>query len=428
MRKIKVLIILAAIPLPLFAYLDPGSGSMLFSAVIGIVATLFFVVKGFLFKIIDLPAYIAGAGRKRDKKRQLVFFSEGPQYWNVFKPVIDALVEKGVSCTYLSSKKTDPGLKYENDLVETKFIGEGNKAMFFINTLEADLCVMTTPGLDVLQIKRSKNVKKYIHITHSAGGVSGYSTFGLDYYDVVLTGGEADKEFIEAIEKTRNLIEKLVIPVGCTYLDVLRDKLEEMPDETQASEKKTVLVSPTWGTHGLLKKYGKEILSNLVGSGKYRITVRPHPQSYISEKKMLDELQSMFRNSADLVWDKAQDGLISMRKADIMISDFSGIVFDFIFLFQKPVITFKAQYDRKGKDSMDYDRDPWNIRTLDATGKTCEEKDLLNITEIVEELVTLKIDKKMIESLRIDMDCAPGKAGENCADTIVDTLKKMERS
>jgi len=428
MRKIKVLIILAAIPLPLFAYLDPGSGSMLFSAVIGIVATLFFVIKGFLFKIIDLPAYIAGAGRKRDKKRQLVFFSEGPQYWNVFMPVINELVKKGISCTYLSSKENDPGLKYENDLVETKFIGEGNKAMFFMNTLEADLCVATTPGLDVLQLKRSKGVKKYCHITHSSGGVSGYFVYGLDYYDIVLTGGNADKEFIEFIEKKRNVQKKNVFQAGCTYLDVLRQKLNEMPDETQISDKKTILVSPTWGTHGLLKKHGKEILSNLVGSGKYRIIVRPHPQSYISEKKMLDELQNMFNDSADLVWDNAPDGLVSMRKADIMISDFSGIVFDFIFLFQKTVITFKAQYDRKGKDSMDYDRDPWNIRTLDVIGKTCEEKDLQNITEIVDELVTSKIDEKMIGSLRIDMDCAPGKAGENCADIIVDTLKKMEQS
>jgi len=427
MRKIEVLIILAAIPLPLFAYLDPGSGSMLFSAVIGIVATLFFVLKGFLFKIIDLPAYIAGAGRKRDKKRGIVFFSEGPQYWNVFKPVIDALVKNGVSCTYFSSKENDPGLNYESELVETKFIGEGNKAMFFMNTLEADLCIMTTPGLDVLQLKRSKGVKKYCHITHSSGGSSGYFVYGLDYYDIVLTGGDGDKEFIEAIESARPIKKKSIIPVGCTYLDVLRQKLEKSED-VEKCEKKTILVSPTWGTHGLLKKYGKDILKKIADSENFRTIIRPHPQSYISEKKMLDKLMGMFPQSENVIWDNNPDGLISMKKADIMISDFSGIVFDFIFLFQKPVITFKAQYDRKGKDSMDYEKEPWNIRTLDVVGRTCDEKDIPTIIDIVNELASSQIDPKLLNSLRNDMDCAPGQAGANCAQIIAETVKKMEEA
>lgn len=425
MRKIKLFIILAAVPLPLFAYLDPGSGSMLFSAVIGIVATLFFVFKGFVFKVIDLPAYIMGVSRKKDKKRRLVFYSEGPQYWNVFKPVIDALTEKGVSCTYFSSRENDPGLKYESDLVETKFIGEGNKAMFLMNTLEADLCVATTPGLDVLQLKRSKGVRKYCHLTHSSGGVSGYFVYGLDYYDIVITGGEADKEFIEFIEKKRDIKEKEIIPAGCTYLDVLRKKLNDIPAETDKPEKATILVSPTWGTHGLLTKYGEKLLSSLIDSEKYRVIVRPHPQSYISEKKMLETLMNKF--SGMLIWDNAPDGLISMSKADIMISDFSGIVFDFIFLFQKPAITFKAQYDRKGKDSMDYNRDPWNIRTLDTIGKTCDEKDIDNISAIVEDLSSSSIEEYKILSLRKDMDCAPGKAGDNCAQILIKTLEKMER-
>lgn len=40
--------------LPAFAYLDPGTGSMIVSAIIGAVATLVFVFKGFFFKLIGL--------------------------------------------------------------------------------------------------------------------------------------------------------------------------------------------------------------------------------------------------------------------------------------------------------------------------------------------------------------------------------------
>jgi len=43
--------------------------------------------------------------------------------------------------------------------VEAKYIGTGTKAYSYLRFLEADVCAMTTPGLDVLQIKRSKGVK-----------------------------------------------------------------------------------------------------------------------------------------------------------------------------------------------------------------------------------------------------------------------------
>jgi len=39
---------------PVFAYLDPGTGSMIVSAIIGAVATLVFVFKGWFFKLFGM--------------------------------------------------------------------------------------------------------------------------------------------------------------------------------------------------------------------------------------------------------------------------------------------------------------------------------------------------------------------------------------
>jgi len=76
-NSIFILFLLFFLPLSLFGYLDPGSGSMLFSALVGIVATLFFMIKGFFFKIIDFFRYLAG---KKDfehsKTNKIVFYSE----------------------------------------------------------------------------------------------------------------------------------------------------------------------------------------------------------------------------------------------------------------------------------------------------------------------------------------------------------------
>ena len=412
------LIFIILFPLPLFAYLDPGSGSMLFSAVVGIVATLFFVIKGVFFKILDIPSLLYGVKKGGKGKHRIVFYSEGPHYWNVFLPVIRELDKRGVKTTYLSSKENDPGLNCGFENVETKCIGEGNKAFFYLNTLSADICVMTTPGLDVLQIKRSRGVGKYVHITHSAGGSSGYSTFGVDYYDIVLTGGDGDKEFIKTVENIRGIPEKTVEAIGCTYLDIMREKLEKYPDDKKTDDKTTVLISPTWGSHGLLSKSGKEIIDKLSKQSDIRLIIRPHPQSFVAEKKMIDGLMKEYPQSEMLIWDQEADGLDSMRKADIMISDFSGIVYDFVFLFKKPVITFASEYDRKGRDSMDYPGVPWNLRSLEKIGKTIEQGEIENICEMVRDLSGKGIDGDMLKELQNGMDKYPGGSGVRGADMI----------
>ena len=424
-KKYALLIPILLTPIPLLAYLDPGSGSMLFSALIGIIATLFFVTKGLFYKLLSLPAYLAGkkAGIKHDSHR-IVFYCEGARYWPVFQPLIEELESRGTKISYLTSDKNDPALSREWQHIETKYIGEGNKAFFLLNTLQTDICVMTTPGLDVLQIKRSRGVKKYVHITHSAGGCSGYAIFGLDYYDVVLTGGEADKKLIEELEQVRKIEKKQVEVIGCTYLDILRKKPITAP--LFSNNNKTIIISPTWGEHGLLNKFGSEILSQLT-KNRYNIIIRPHPQSFVSDKKLMDELKMKFPNGETILWDRNQDGLQSMQSADIMISDFSGIIFDYLFLFERPVISLKSEYDKRGKDSMDMAEDPWNIQILDTIGEIITEKDIENIGTIVEKtLTTQNTFAARIPKLHNDMDKYPSESGKRGADVIETLLERVK--
>ena len=52
MRHLYFVLLILTIPvLPIFAYLDPGTGSMIVSAIIGALATVIFVFKGWFFKI-----------------------------------------------------------------------------------------------------------------------------------------------------------------------------------------------------------------------------------------------------------------------------------------------------------------------------------------------------------------------------------------
>ncbi len=419
------LIIILMLPRSAFAYLDPGTGSMLFSAFIGIVATLMFVFKSLICKIKHLPSYIIGKKIKRTNHEceHIVFYSEGGQYWYVFKPVIEELYNRRICCTYVSSDEKDPGIQCGLDTVRSHFIPEGNKLFFYLNTLEADMVVMTTPQLDVLQIKRSKGVKHYCHITHSAGGCSDYRVYGLDYFDSVLTGGEGDIREIREIESKRPISHKECVPIGCTYLDILRKRMKEDRKAFFGNSNKIILLAPTWGTHGLLSKYGDVLLKALYANTDYNIIVRPHPQSYKIEGTLINDLKNRYAAS-HIIWDSSDDNFDSMMNADIMVSDFSGVIFDFLFLFEKPFLSISAKHDNRARDSMDLEEPCWVIQTLQRMGNILDEKNIPDIISIISDhLKNPQALKEIIEKARTDMDKYPGESGKRGADFIELKLK-----
>jgi hypothetical protein len=309
-----------------------------------------------------------------------VIYNEGKQYANVFKPVLDIFEAEKQELLYLTQAEDDPAFDEDYQYIKKEYIGEGNRAFARLNFLSADVVLMTTPGLDVYQLKRSKNVKHYCHVLHAPGDAVMYRMFGIDYFDSVLLTGDYQAKDIRELEKIRNLPEKQLVTVGCTYLDVYAAKISQIPPEED--HQFTVLVSPSWGASGLLARYGKKLLEPLLKSD-WRIIVRPHPQSKKSEAAMLDNLTKYFENAKNLVWDYDRENIHSLAKANIMISDFSGIVFDYIFLFDKPVIYMKQNLDLRPYDADDLDHELWQFEVLHNIGVELKEEDFNSITDII---------------------------------------------
>ncbi|MDR2490070.1 MAG: CDP-glycerol glycerophosphotransferase family protein [Spirochaetaceae bacterium] len=330
-------------------YIDPGTGSMLFSILIGAAATLYFLSRALLIKLKVLLSggrvTAAAAARK-----PYVIYCEGRQYCNVFQPVLDEFEKRQIELLYLSSAEDDPAFEAGYVYIKTEYIGEGNRAYARLNMLAADIVLMTTPGLDVYQLKRSKGVKHYAHILHAPSDATMYRLFGIDYFDSVLLTGEYQARDIRVLEQQRGLPEKRLVVSGCSYLDVYAKKIAALPKEPEHPF--TVLVSPTWGPSGLLAKYGARLLTPLVKTGS-RIIVRPHPQSKKSEAAILDKLRECFKEVGNLEWDYERENIHSLSKADLMISDFSGVIFDYTFLFDKPVLYVNQNVDLRPYDADD---------------------------------------------------------------------------
>jgi hypothetical protein len=342
-----------------------------------------------------------------------VIYSEGKQYWNVFKPVLYEFERRQTELFYLTSAEDDPVFAENYHFIKAEFIGEGNKAFAHLNLLVADIVLMTTPGLNVYQLKRSKMVKHYAHVLHAPSDATMYRLFGIDYFDGVLLSGDYQVKDIRTLEKLRGLPEKELVTVGCTYLDVYAEKMKQIPiDENHPF---TVLVAPSWGSSALLSRYGAKLLDPLVQTG-LNIIIRPNPQSKKSEGAMLEALTEKYKDARNLEWDYERENIYSLIKADIMISDFSGIIYDYTFLCDKPVM-----YVKQGMDMTLYDADDlgensadelWQFKTLGEIGIELKEEFFETIGDVIKnasDSATLKAARKKAKETAWQYRCEAGK-------------------
>lgn len=225
-------------------YIDPGTGSMLFAILIGLVGTAWYLVKTWIVKL-KFQLNGGKASQTDEDVIPIAIFSDDKRYWNVFEPVCRELDRRNIKTTYLTASEDDPALNNEFENIDAKFIGSGNKAFSKLNFLKATLLLSTTPGLDVFQWKRSKDVNYYVHMLHGANEVAGYRMFGVDYYDAVLLSGEYQVKDLRYLEKIRGLPEKEVELIGVPYMDKMAERYEG--DNTKSQHVRTVLLAPSWG-------------------------------------------------------------------------------------------------------------------------------------------------------------------------------------
>jgi len=407
---------IAVIMVPLL-YIDPGTGSILFSIVIGLITTLYFVAKTAFIKLKVLV--YKDKTKTTDIKNDIVIYSEGKQYWNVFAPICQEFEKHERGLVFYTSSEDDPVFLQNYTYIKPEYIGKGNRAFARLNMLEAEICLMTTPGLDVYQLKRSKHVKHYSHILHALDDATSYRLFGLDYFDSVLLSGEYQIKGIRELESLRNIQKKELRVVGCPYLDVLSEKVKGVPKDNTVF---TVLIAPSWGTNGILAKYGEHLITPLVETG-WNVIIRPHPQSKVSEADMLKKLEEKYKSAANAVWDYNPENINSLSEADIMISDFSSVIFDYCFLFDKPFLYCNNEFDHRPYDSSDLKEIPWKFSVLKEIGVELNADGFSRIKEIITDACKSKALKENRAKAKDTAWQNRGHAGEAVYEFLMEKLK-----
>ena len=325
----------------ILAYLDPGSGSALVGTLIAIAGAGIYSLKSFIYRFVGRknPAVRLHA----DTSSRIAVFSEGKNYWNTWRLIVEELLARKVHFAYYTMDLHDPALLVDSEYMHSRLYDKNKSTSYHkLSNIKAEVLLSTSPNIGTpgFPIRRSPDVKKMVHVFHAFADVSAYHKGSLDNYDVVLTVGPHQEKYIREVEQARHLKPKRIISVGLPYFDAQHlEKVEKTGGGGQRNfAAATVLVAPSWGAKGCLREYGIGFVKELAEAG-YKVIVRPHPQSFIAEAEFIAKCQTETASYENVVWDREPVGSVSMEKSDLLISDTSSVRFDYAFLYGRPVIT-----------------------------------------------------------------------------------------
>ena len=186
-----------------------------------------------------------------------------------------------------------------------------------------------------------------------------------------------------------------------------------------------MLLAPSWGNNGILTAYGAEFIEKLLKTD-YNIIIRPHPQSFASEKELMDSLMQKFPESDRLKWNRDADNFNVLNEADILISDFSGIVFDFSLVFNKPIIYTEPSMDWSQYEYSWDSEELWTYKILPKIGRKLSKDNFGNIGSLIEDCISGKESADLAAGrnlARKETWCEMGHGAEKVTDYL---LKKHD--
>ena len=103
---------------------------------------------------------------------------------------------------------------------------------------------------------------------------------------------------------------------------------------------------------------------------------------------MIDKLMAAYPDSEDLEWNRDNDNFDVLRRADLLVSDFSGVIFDFTLVFDKPVIYADTKFDKSPYDCWWLDTPYWTFEILPQIGQQLTEDNFDTLGDMVQQCLT----------------------------------------
>ncbi|MDA9734244.1 CDP-glycerol glycerophosphotransferase family protein [SAR116 cluster bacterium] len=319
------------------------------------------------------------------KDRKIVFYSENESFYKFFSGIIDELINiYDEKVCYVTSSSTDPILLSNKKNITPFYIGSGSIRTIFFALYNSPLLILSMPDLDTFHIKRSPHDVNYIFIPHNICSLHMvFRKKAYNSYDTFFCSGPYHKKEIEETCKIYNLNKIKTLSFGYNKIDELLNKKNNIPSKNKEKSLRTLLIAPSWGKNCILEKYGDRLLTHLVDS-KWRVIIRPHPDTV--KKFTTTYLKLKEKYNKFFIFEENISGMNIFYDTDVMISDWSGVAFEFAFGLEKPVIFLDVPKKINNEDFKLYKNIPFEVLIREKIGKVISTDEINNINHIINDV------------------------------------------
>ena len=268
-----------------------------------------------------------------NKKKEFVFYSESKFYREHFIDLIINLKKSNQKDIILiTSDKED--VSFYKEILPCFYIKNYFILNIFFKILNCKFMIMTLTDLGN-HFQKSEQCKYYVYFFHAIASTHKiYTNLAFKNYDIILSNGEYQSKELIFSENKFNFPKKEIINSGYFFLDNIRKKAK-----LNSKKNRHILFAPSWNynKNNLLDDHGIKIISNLLLKD-FTLTLRPHPEHYTRSANTINKIKELFLNDKNFSIDKNFSNLNSLENAEIVITDNSSIVFEFMLIFERPII------------------------------------------------------------------------------------------
>lgn len=337
-----------------------------------------------LEKLNALSSQVSPEDRAREKadykrffsiaNKHLVFYSEKSGFYKYFENIIAYLLaHSNVIIHYVTGDpkdaiferaKTEPRLK-------PYYIGE-KRLITLMMKMDADMVVMTMTDLENFHIKRSYVRKdiEYVYVFHAPlSYIMTLREGALDHYDTIFCTGKGQAEEIRKSEALYRLPEKRIVECGYSVIENMRAHYLAHREAYSGQGGKKILVAPSWQEDNILDSCLEPLLRSMLREG-WQVIVRPHPEYVKRYPARWNALQERYRDIPEsrLCFQSDFSSNETVYSADVLVSDWSGIAFEYAFSTGKPVLSIDTPMKVSNPHYSEVIAEPLNLSLRGETG------------------------------------------------------------
>ncbi|MBQ1904419.1 MAG: CDP-glycerol glycerophosphotransferase family protein, partial [Ruminococcus sp.] len=357
---------------------------------------------------------------------ELVFYSEANGFYKYYKDTIDYICEHSdVAIHYVTSDPEDKIFLDTRENIHAYYIARDAYLIPFFMKLSCKVVVMTTPDLEKYHIKRSrvnKNIE-YIYVQHGMGSLILTNRKGaLDWFDTVLCTSKDIVGEVREMEEFYKTPKKLIVEAGYPVLDMMTREYESMPHEKH--EIPQIVIAPSWQPDNIIELCGEKLLDEL-SQQNFEVTLRPHPQHVKHSPQLFSDMKEKYAQNKNIT---IQTDFTSnnMLGADVLITDWSGIAYEYAFVTKKPVLFINTPMKTMNNDYKQFKSKPNNILFRDMLGEQLSPDELEKAGSVITKMLDNQQEySKKIDEVYREYIFNPGSAGKVCARYILRSLGKI---